>query len=129
MKKTAVILAIALGVSFGYAHANNTLNFSNSIEVVSSPTVSPFCASIVKGDMNTVKKLIELGVNVNEKSNGMTPAMYAARFNRVEILELLINEGANLKLKSKKGYTALKYAELSNAEAAKSLIKETLKKK
>ncbi|WP_338732901.1 ankyrin repeat domain-containing protein [Mangrovimonas cancribranchiae] len=129
MKKTTVILALALGLSFGYTHANNDLNPSNSIEVISSPSISPFCTSVAKGDIVTVKKLIELGVDVNEKSNGMTPAMYAARYNRVEILELLIKEGANLKSRSKKGHTALKYAEMSNAKEAQVLIKNTLKKK
>ena len=74
--------------------------------------------SIVKGDIETVKKLIELGVNINEKSNGMTPAMYAARFNKVEILKLLVKHGADLKIKSDKGNKVEKYAELSNAKEA-----------
>ena len=35
----------------------------------------------------------------------MTPAMFAARYNKAEILELLIENGADLKIKSDKGYT------------------------
>ena len=83
--------------------------------------------SIAKGDFETVVKLINLGTDVNQKSNGMTPAMYAAKFNRCEILKLLINNGAQLKVKSDKGMTAKKYAELSNAKEAKAIIENALK--
>jgi ankyrin repeat protein len=82
--------------------------------------------SIVKGDVETVQKLIELGADVNEKWNGLTPAMYAAQFNRSEVLVILINNGANLKTKSDKGQTALEYAELSNAQDAQVVIVEQL---
>ena len=68
-----------------------------------------------KGDLETVSKLIDLGQDVNKKSNGLTPAMYAAKFNRVDILKLLLEKGAKLKIKSEKGMTAEQYAKLSNA--------------
>lgn len=71
--------------------------------------------AIVKGDLETVKKLIELGADVNEKSNGMTPAMFAARYNKTSILQLLVKHGAELKGKSIKGLTAMDYAKQSNA--------------
>ena len=58
----------------------------------------------------------------------MTPVMYAAKFNRTEILKLLISKGVNLKQKSNQGMTALKYAELSNAQEAVEIIKEALDK-
>lgn len=90
---------------------------------------SPFHMSIVKGDVETVQILIELGADVNEKCNGLTPAMYAAKFNRTEVLVILINNGANLKTKSDKGQTALEYAEFSNAEDAQVVIVEELEKK
>ena len=56
----------------------------------------------------------------------MTPAMFAARYNKAEILELLIANGANLKTKSDKGYTAEKIAELSNASDALEVLKSTV---
>ncbi|MEZ4801953.1 MAG: ankyrin repeat domain-containing protein [Gelidibacter sp.] len=119
MKKTVIITAIALGFSFATLNASTSLVTSNALEVVKpNPSVSPFCMSIVKGDIDTVKKLIELGADVNQKSNGMTPAMYAAKFNKVEILKLLVEKGANLKTKSEQGFKAIKYAELSNATEA-----------
>lgn len=118
MKKTVIITAIALGFSIATLNANPTLDISsNNLEIVKpAPNVSPFCMSIVKGDIETVKKLIDLGVDINQKSNGMTPAMYAAKFNKTEILKLLVANGANLKLRSDDGYNAIKYAQLSNAK-------------
>lgn len=119
MKRTVIFTAIALGLSFSALNATPIFSNSNDLEQsVFRPSVNPFCMSIVKGDLETVKKLINLGANVNEKSNGMTPAMYAAKYNRVEILKLLVDSGANLNTRSEKGYKALKYAELSNAKEA-----------
>lgn len=85
---------------------------------------SPFCMAIVKGDLETVTKLIELGSDVNKKSNGMTPLMYAARYNRTDIMKVLIKKGAKIKTRDSKGYTALKFAQLSNAKEAVALLKE-----
>ncbi len=59
----------------------------------------------------------------------MIPAMYAAKFNRTEILELLIAKGANLKVKSAKNMTALKYAQLHGAKDTAAILKEALSKK
>ncbi|MEJ2113600.1 MAG: ankyrin repeat domain-containing protein [Flavobacteriaceae bacterium] len=101
----------------------------NNNTTVTTFKVSAFCLSIVKGDYDTVKKLVDLGTDVNSKSNGMTPAMYAAKFNRAEILELLIANGANLKVRSDQGWTAKKYAELSNANEAVSVIENALTKR
>ena len=108
---------------------NSSESFNEKATTVKTFKVSAFCLSIVKGDFDTVKKLIDLGTDVNTRSNGMTPAMYAAKFNRVEILELLIANGANLKTKSDQGYTAKKYAELSNASEAVSVIENALTKR
>ncbi len=119
MKKTFIITAIALGFSFTALNARTQVVNSYVTEFVKpSSTVSPFCLSIAKGDIETVKKLIELGTDVNLKSNGMTPAMYAARYNRVDILKLLVKNGAKLDLKSDQGFKVKKYAELSNAKEA-----------
>ena len=115
MKKTVIIFAIALGFSITALNAKNNNLISVTSEVVVKNSISPFCMAVVKGDLDTVKKMIELGADVNAKSNGMTPAMYAAKFNRVEILKMLVAKGAKLKLKSAKGMTAEKYAKLSNA--------------
>ncbi|MCX2680402.1 ankyrin repeat domain-containing protein [Galbibacter sp. EGI 63066] len=131
MKKLAFLTALLLTVGVTFANTSKNekaLETSSNVSTFTVPAnISPFCMSIVKGDLETVKKLIELGADVNEKSNGLTPAMYAAKFNRVDILKLLIDKGADLKAKStKQGFTAVKYAELSNATDAKAILEKAL---
>ena len=128
MKKTIIISAMALCLTFVAANAKTTSQKVTNFTVEVVFKVSPFCISIAKGDIETVKKLIELGADVNQKSDGMTPVMYAAKFNRTEILKLLISKDAKLKLKSDKGKTALEYAELHKATDAEVILKEALKK-
>ena len=123
MKKSAVIIAIALGFSFTSLNATNNILPTSTYETVTKKVVDPFCISIVKGDFDTVKKLIDLGQDVNKKSNGLTPAMYAAKYNRLDILKLLVEKGAKLELKSTKGVTALVFAERSNAKDVLAYIK------
>ncbi len=121
MKKTIIISAIALCFSIVSVNAtpvNQTVNY----EVETFFKVNSFCVSIAKGDLETVQKLISRGADVNAKSNGMTPIMYAAKFNRTDILELLIIHGANLKAKSDKKMTALKYAQIHGATDAEAII-------
>lgn len=127
MKKTIILSALALCCSLVAVDAK-TEN-TNSYSTLAIGESSPFHMSIVKGDIATVKKLINLGTDVNKKWNGLTPVMYAAKYNRTEILELLIDNGANLKAKCDKGHTAIEYAELSHADAAKSIIEKELEKK
>ncbi|WP_396601853.1 ankyrin repeat domain-containing protein [Algibacter sp. R77976] len=121
MKKTIIISAIAL--CFSIVSVNATpVNQSVNNKVEAFFKVNSFCVSIAKGDLETVQKLISRGADVNAKSNGMTPVMYAAKFNRTDILELLIVHGANLKAKSDKKMTALKYAQLHGAKDAETII-------
>ena len=125
MKKTIIISAIALCFSIVSVNAtpvNQTVNY----EVETFFKVNSFCVSIAKGDIETVQKLISRGADINAKSNGMTPVMYAAKFNRTDILKLLIVHGANLKAKSDKKMTALKYAQLHGAKDAEAIIKSAL---
>ncbi len=127
MKKTIIIPAVALCLSVAFANATPN-HLEKTYEVEAYFKVNSFCVSIAKGDLETVQKLIARGADVNAKSNGMTPVMYAAKFNRTEILKLLIAHGADLKTKCDKRKTALKYAELHGATDAEAIIKEALEK-
>lgn len=129
MKKTIIISALALCFSVVVLHAETSIKNSPKYQSSSKVKVSPFCVSIAKGDFQTVKKLLELGTDVNQKSEGMTPVMYAAKYNRIEILKLLIANGADLKTKSDKGMTALEYAKLHKAEDAKTILEDAMKNK
>lgn len=128
MKKSIIISAIALCFSIVSVNATPLTTTAETYETLAFFKVNSFCVSIAKGDIDTVKTLITRGEDVNQKSNGMTPVMYAAKFNRTEILKLLIEQGANLKAKSNKGYTALKFAKLHGASDAEVIIKEALAK-
>ncbi|WP_299778281.1 ankyrin repeat domain-containing protein [uncultured Formosa sp.] len=132
MRTLLFIITIALGTVTTNVQASNFISNTNSnlltVEVY-KPMVNLLCTSIAKGDTEIVKKLIANGESVNAKSNGLTPAMYAAKYNRVEILELLIAEGANLRVKCNKGYTALEYAKATNAKEAQRIIEAAIAKK
>lgn len=127
MKKTVFILITAFITSICTINATNDLSIPYSdMEITTAVNVSPFCMAIVKGDMQTVKKMIELGESVNKKSSGMTPAMYAARYNRADILKLLIKKGADLNATSKQGHKAMKYAKAAGAKEAMKVIENAL---
>lgn len=122
MKKSILYLSVTL-LTFSTATfaTNVAISPINVTSIYAKNT--PLCIAIQKGEIDIVKKLIEYGADVNEKSFGMTPLMVAARYNKVEIMKLLISKGAVSNTKDEKGFTALKYAELSNATGAIELLK------
>ncbi|NJB70754.1 ankyrin repeat protein [Saonia flava] len=131
MKKTILTVTAAFMLAATGICAESKEDVTNVTENLTSLTsvdINSFCKAIMKGDIDTVRKLIDLGEDVNQKSLGKTPAIFAARYNRAEILQLLIENGANLKTKCDKGYTVKKYAEMSNANEVLALL-ETVKKK
>lgn len=120
----STLFMVVFFISFSFSSETVITEKSYNVDLT-TVTVNPFCMAIVKGDADTVKKLIELGSDVNEKSEGMTPLMYAARYNRVDIMKLLIKNGAKIKTRDGKGYTAMKFAEIANAKDAIALLKES----
>ncbi|WP_299215555.1 ankyrin repeat domain-containing protein [uncultured Aquimarina sp.] len=124
MKKTIVTaLTIMFITSASFATEKHMMTNSHNYELITNQ-VSTFCMAIVKGETDTVKKMIELGSDVNKKSEGMTPLMYAARYNRVDIIKILVEKGAKIKTRDSKGNTAMKFAKLSNAKEAIALLEE-----
>jgi ankyrin repeat protein len=66
---------------------------------------------------NYAKQFIEAGVDINYQypssssyADGMTPLLYASRWNDFELVNLLINKGANINTVAKDGSTALSIA-------------------
>jgi ankyrin repeat protein len=130
MKKLFLSLALVSGMAVSAAPLtfNESVETSNN-EVIFTLEIDTFCKLITKGDIEAVKSMIEAGTNINQKSVGMTPLMYAARYNRVEIVSLLIAQGADLKTKSNRGFTALEYAEMSKANDTYNAISDALNTK
>ena len=123
MKKTIIILGLALVAFSNVAEATNASTFATSTEIVNYGN-SPLCNAILKGDLATVKKFVEYGADVNEMSNGLTPLMFAARYNKIEILKYLLEKGADKQIKDERGFTALKYAENSKSTEALAFLKQ-----
>lgn len=96
-------------------------------EITTVYNVSTFCKLIQMGNYEAVEALIKTGEDVNKKSNGLTPLMFAARHNKAKIAQLLIDHGAKVKTKSsKEKMTALDMAKRSKAVDAIKVIKAAL---
>lgn len=125
MRKTMLIavigvLCVAPGFSAENVPDNNLV--PDAITMIAPSKINSFCKAIVQGDVETVKRLIALGEDVNQKSLGKTPAIFAARYNKAEILSILLENGADLSIRCDNGYTPKKHAELSNAKEALAVI-------
>lgn len=124
MKKAIIYFGLALVAFSNVAVASTVESTSHGFELVRTyKEATPLGIAISKGDVEAVKKFLEYGASIDEKCNGMTPLMIAARYKNVEIIKLLLDKGADLKAKDEKGFTALKYAELSNATQAIEVLK------
>ncbi|WP_407556171.1 ankyrin repeat domain-containing protein [Winogradskyella sp. 4-2091] len=124
MKKSVVVLALALGFSISNLNASNVILSSNVNDViVQTVEVSPLCKAVATGNTEEVKKLIKNGVDVNAKSNGMMPIHYAAKYNRVDLIKVLITAGSEIHSTCDKGYSALTLAKKANAKEAALFLK------
>lgn len=124
MKKSVIILGLAVVAFANVSMASNHKPAVKDEVEFSAYFLSPLNVAVSKGDIESVKKFIEYGADVNQVSDDMTPLMTAARYNKIEIIKILLANGARPNYKNEKGYTALKYAELSNATDAAVILKE-----
>ena len=124
MKKTVTVLALALSLSIPTLNASNPEILSTPISLVEDNTnVSALCPAVAKGEIEKVKQLLNNGVDVNKKSNGMQPIHYAARHNRVDIIKVLITAGSDIHTPCDKGYSAISHAQKTNAVEAAEFLK------
>ena len=87
----------------------------------SSPTAKKWpllLEAINNGNLETVKKLIEDGVNVNLIREGVTPLMIASSKGYAEIAETILHAGANINEKCDDGGTALHKATFDQEKTA-----------
>ncbi|TLF42673.1 ankyrin repeat domain-containing protein [Maribacter aurantiacus] len=116
--KKIIVLTMSLGVlgfSSSYANVHADAPRNHTIVTPVNDNISSLCKAAMQGDVDKVRSLIATGESVNEKSLGMTPAMYAARYNKAEVMKVLLLNQANLNIKSDQGYTVKEYAEMSKA--------------
>jgi hypothetical protein len=79
----------------------------------------------VDGDVDSVKKRLDEGADINEKNRMMlyTPLHGAARNGRMEVVKLLVDKGADINATEKSGMTPLMLAvQYNHKEIAKLLI-------
>ena len=92
----------------------------------------PLCDAVSDGNIEKVKELIENGSDVNLKYLGQPPILIATIKGHLEIMEYLIEKGANVKNKDKNGFTSFHHAAESasenNVEILRKLIEFALRK-
>jgi hypothetical protein len=80
--------------------------FGARVDETANNGLTALCCAIYHKHTSVVKKLLELGVNPNARFDyGITPLMFAV--NSSEIVSLLIAAGADAKVKTRSGQTAL----------------------
>jgi len=131
MKKSILVAALVCGFLASASPVELNKVNSENVKVFTSKVtdISPLCQSISKNDIETVKKLLAMGANVNKFSGGKSPLMYAARYNRVAMIKLLVDKGAKINTRDSRGNTALKHAKNSGAKDAVLVLEELRKKK
>ncbi|MBF4487635.1 ankyrin repeat domain-containing protein [Flavobacterium sp. CSZ] len=123
MKKSVIILGIAIAMSTQALKASNAKLLVK--DPISSPAdeVSSLHYAVCEGDIEKVKKLIEYGTNVNKLVRDMSPLMLAARFNKFEIIKVLLASGANPRIENEKGLRAINFAEYAKATESIAILK------
>jgi ankyrin repeat protein len=84
-----------------------------------------------KKKFDFAKQFIEMGIDVNYRypltknyADGMTPLLYAAKWNNFELVKLLLEHGANIEVKAKDGNTALSIAQANGNIQIYNYLKE-----
>ncbi|MCC9065628.1 ankyrin repeat domain-containing protein [Flavobacterium piscisymbiosum] len=123
MKKSVIILGLALAMSTQVSKASNIRQLVK--DPIDSPAneVSSLHYAVCEGDIEKVKKLIEYGTNVNKLVRDMSPLMLAARFNKFEIIKVLLASGANPRIENEKGLRAINFAEYAKATESIAILK------
>jgi ankyrin repeat protein len=91
---------------------------------ISVPVIPPLTDAASKGDIESVKALLDDGADVNEWCLGFSPLM-AASSGYADVVKLLLDRGADVNLSAKRGDSPLGLAVCSGqADIAKLLIEK-----
>ena len=80
--------------------------------------IANFVYAAENGNIETVKKYIELGVNVNSQDHNMDTALMGASLNgHKEIVELLLKNKADPSIKNREGYDSFDFSAMHNRKS------------
>jgi ankyrin repeat protein len=88
------------------------------------PSDFPITTAAAIGDFARVRQLVEAGYNVNTKSEGITALHNAVCNGRSEIVDYLIENGADINIRDHDGWTALDLALQYGREAIAGTLRE-----
>lgn len=117
MKLNAVLIVLALVVAFTFTPIPCRAEMNDVLMI-----------AVSAGDLNKTKELIEKGADVNapDSGTGVTPLILASLRGHIEIVKLLLDNGADISATSKRGVTAVMAAGLDPANRE---IEELLSRK
>jgi ankyrin repeat protein len=80
--------------------------------------------AIYSGKTEDVKDALKEGAELEFKYEGWTPLMIAAALERVEIVKILIEKGANKNAELNSGWTVLSIAEASKSRESSEVLRK-----
>ncbi|MCA9487373.1 MAG: ankyrin repeat domain-containing protein [Nanoarchaeota archaeon] len=112
------------GAFFGWFNRENDIptdvkqmleeNKANGIGGNSGSKVDQLCDASIEGNLNLVKSLVMQGVSVDSECSGdgggLKPLHLASLYDNWEIVEYLLEKGANIETTNKNGFTPLLWA-------------------
>ena len=97
MKYVLKIFLVLAVVFIGFGCSDESQSASKSKKAAKPTFKTSITRAAYKGDLETIKKMVEAGVDINKKtSQSMTALMSAAQSGKLEVVKYLISQGADL---------------------------------
>lgn len=102
----------------------NTINIPQ--DFFSTSRIDNLHSIIETGSLELVKDLLKSGSDINEKVDGLTPLMLAARLGFTEIAKALLQKGASPYTEDAEGSTAIHYAAIQGKKEVLLLLESAM---
>jgi hypothetical protein len=123
-------LLVSLGIMVTILLLNRTVKLlptgEEKLSVMPAYTRQSLLTAIMKGDVVTLHRLMSMNVDVNFIEDGMTPLHLAAKQGNIEIVRMLIAQGADYRKNNSEGKSLtdilIEKKQVAHANANKSLL-------